>query len=119
MCLSRPYLSRSLTLAQHLTLISWFSRAVIEGLPLSSAGAFGDASASPDDEDDLSGDSDDSDSDSFDRGGEKSEKQGFTYYVGGGKVKLMENGMAQYVQLVERRLAKRKRIAEAEARKKG
>jgi hypothetical protein len=34
---------------------------------------------------------------------------GKTYRVGGGKLKLMEKGMAQYVGIVERKLARKKR----------
>ena len=34
---------------------------------------------------------------------------GKTYRVGGGKLKLMEKGMTQYVALVERKLAKKKK----------
>ncbi|KAJ7129275.1 P-loop containing nucleoside triphosphate hydrolase protein [Mycena epipterygia] len=71
----------------------WFSRVVIEGESL--------RHATPDDEsDDSSSDEDDDDT---------TTPPGKTYRVGGGKLKLMEKGMAQYVALVERKLARKKR----------
>ncbi|KAJ7498543.1 P-loop containing nucleoside triphosphate hydrolase protein [Mycena latifolia] len=71
----------------------WFSRVVIEGESLRHATA--------DDEDAT----DDSSSDEDD----VTTPPGKTYRVGGGKLKLMERGMAQYVALVERKLARKKR----------
>ncbi|KAJ7126423.1 P-loop containing nucleoside triphosphate hydrolase protein [Mycena crocata] len=71
----------------------WFSRVVIEGQSL--------RHARPDD--DIS---DDSSSDEED---DETTPPGKTYRVGGGKLKLMEKGMAQYVALVERKLARKKR----------
>ncbi|KAJ7740893.1 P-loop containing nucleoside triphosphate hydrolase protein [Mycena olivaceomarginata] len=61
----------------------WFSRVVIEGESL--------RHAAPDDEDD------------------EAAPPGKTYRVGGGKLKLMEKGMTQYVGIVERKLARKKR----------
>ena len=77
---------------------------VIEGLSLSSAGAFGD-----DQDDDSSGTtSDHDDDDDNDDNGEGSSKlQGITYYVGGGKMKKMDGGMSQYVKIIERKVTKR------------
>ncbi|KAK7062089.1 iron complex transport system ATP-binding protein [Favolaschia claudopus] len=72
----------------------WFSRVVIEGESLRHA-------APDDDESDVSS-SDDEDE-------EDQAPPGKTYRVGGGKLKLMEKGMAQYVAFVERKLAKKKR----------
>ncbi|KAF9491905.1 P-loop containing nucleoside triphosphate hydrolase protein [Pleurotus eryngii] len=84
----------------------WFSRAVVEGCSISSAQAFGD------DEGDGTDISDESDE------GNEDGQTGKTYMVSGGKVKLLENGMSQYVALVERKLERRKRAAAAEAAKK-
>ncbi|KAJ6616249.1 P-loop containing nucleoside triphosphate hydrolase protein [Mycena sp. CBHHK59/15] len=72
----------------------WFSRVVIEGESLRHAAPDDDASddASSTDEDEDSG-----------------APPGKTYRVGGGKLKLMEKGMAQYVAYVERKLARKKR----------
>ncbi|KAG9220476.1 hypothetical protein CCMSSC00406_0003932 [Pleurotus cornucopiae] len=85
----------------------WFSRAVVEGCSISSAQAFGDDES---DGTDIS----DEESDEENEGG----PTGKTYMVSGGKVKLLENGMSQYVALVERKLERRKRAAAAEAAKK-
>ncbi|KDQ27465.1 hypothetical protein PLEOSDRAFT_51211 [Pleurotus ostreatus PC15] len=85
----------------------WFSRAVVEGCSISSAQAFGDDEG---DGTDIS----DEESDEENEGGQT----GKTYMVSGGKVKLLENGMSQYVALVERKLERRKRAAVAEAAKK-
>ncbi|KAF7355682.1 Iron complex transport system ATP-binding protein [Mycena sanguinolenta] len=70
----------------------WFSRVVIEGESLRQATQVDDASdeSSSEEEDDAT-------------------PPGKTYRVGGGKLKLMEKGMAQYVGIIERRLAKKKR----------
>ncbi|KAF7352440.1 Iron complex transport system ATP-binding protein [Mycena venus] len=72
----------------------WFSRVVIEGESLRHAAPDDDASdesSSEEDEDDVGA------------------PPGKTYRVGGGKLKLMDKGMAQYVGLVERKLARKKR----------
>ncbi|KAJ7734035.1 P-loop containing nucleoside triphosphate hydrolase protein [Mycena maculata] len=71
----------------------WFSRVVIEGESLRHAAPDDDASdySCSEDEDDPS------------------TPPGKTYRVGGGKLKLMEKGMAQYVAFVERKLARKKR----------
>ncbi|THG96693.1 hypothetical protein EW026_g5189 [Hermanssonia centrifuga] len=76
----------------------WFSRVVVEGSSLSAAGAVGDDA---EDDEDLSSSEDDEE-------GQHPGKIGRTYRVGGGKVKLLENGMVQYVNMVERRLEKRR-----------
>lgn len=72
---------------------SWFSRVVIEGESL--------RHAAPDDEG-----SDESSSEEED---DEAAPPGKTYRVGGGKLKLMEKGMTQYVGIVERKLARKKR----------
>ncbi|KAJ6561577.1 P-loop containing nucleoside triphosphate hydrolase protein [Mycena vulgaris] len=71
----------------------WFSRVVIEGESL--------RHATQDDEE-----SDDSSSEDED---DVTTPPGKTYRVGGGKLKLLEKGMAQYVAFVERKLARKKR----------
>ncbi|KAJ7368722.1 P-loop containing nucleoside triphosphate hydrolase protein [Mycena albidolilacea] len=71
----------------------WFSRVVIEGESL--------RHAAPDDEV-----SDESSSEEED---DEAAPPGKTYRVGGGKLKLMEKGMTQYVGIVERKLARKKR----------
>ncbi len=76
----------------------WFSRVVVEGSSLSAAGAVGDDA---EDDEDLSSSEDDEE-------GQHPGKIGRTYRVGGGKVKLLENDMVQYVNMVERRLEKRR-----------
>ncbi|KAJ7741040.1 P-loop containing nucleoside triphosphate hydrolase protein [Mycena metata] len=73
----------------------WFSRVVIEGESLRHA-----APTDGDDSDEPS---------SSDEDGDESTPPGKTYRVGGGKIKLMEKGMAQYVAFVERKLARKKR----------
>ncbi|KAI0761905.1 P-loop containing nucleoside triphosphate hydrolase protein [Irpex lacteus] len=78
----------------------WFSRVVVEGCSLSKAGAFGDQEG----EDDESDGSSTEDEDII-------KSPGQTFYVGNGKVKLLERGMEQYVELVERKLQKRERLA--------
>ncbi|KAH8102112.1 P-loop containing nucleoside triphosphate hydrolase protein [Cristinia sonorae] len=80
----------------------WFSRVVIEGHSLSSAGAFGD-----DQEDDESDVSASEDEDEEGAGG----PLGVTYYVGKGTIKKMEGGMGEYVKMVERRLERRAKKA--------
>jgi ATP-binding cassette subfamily F protein 3 len=54
--------------------------------------------------------SDDSSSDQEDDDGNAA-PPGKTYRVGGGKLKLQEKGMAQYVAFVERKLARKQREA--------
>ncbi|KAJ7437118.1 P-loop containing nucleoside triphosphate hydrolase protein [Mycena galericulata] len=71
----------------------WFSRVVIEGESLRHAAQ----------DDDVSEDSSSEDED------DPTTPPGKTYRVGGGKLRLMEKGMAQYVAFVERKLAKKKR----------
>ncbi|KAF8213955.1 P-loop containing nucleoside triphosphate hydrolase protein [Mycena galopus ATCC 62051] len=71
----------------------WFSRVVIEGESLRHAAqddAVSEDSSSEEDEEDAS-------------------PPGKTYRVGGAKLKLMEKGMAQYVGIIERKLARKKR----------
>ncbi|KAJ7228264.1 P-loop containing nucleoside triphosphate hydrolase protein [Mycena pura] len=70
----------------------WFSRVVIEGESLKHANPENDASDESSSEEDEDG-----------------APPGKTYRVGGGKLKLMEKGMTQYVALVERKLAKKKK----------
>ncbi|KAJ7098765.1 P-loop containing nucleoside triphosphate hydrolase protein [Mycena belliarum] len=70
----------------------WFSRVVIEGESLRHAAQDDEAS-------------DDSSDEEYDAAA----APGTTYRVGGGKLKLMEKGMAQYVAFVERKLARKKR----------
>lgn len=61
---------------------------------------------------DADDDSDgESSSDDDDDGGMK--KPGKTWRVGGGKIKLMEKGMGQYVGIVERKLERRRKAEEA------
>ena len=78
----------------------WFSRVVVEGCSLSKAGAFGDQQDG--DESNVSSSSEDDDT---------VKTPGQTFYVGNGKVKLLERGMEQYVEMVERKLQKRERLA--------
>lgn len=73
---------------------------MVEGCSLSKAGAFGDQQ----DEDNESDGSSTEDEDIV-------KSPGLTFYVGNGKVKLLERGMEQYVELVERKLQKRERLA--------
>lgn len=80
----------------------WFSRCVVERETFRAASGIEDADE--DDEDD----GEDSDSE-----GEGAAKKGLTYRVGNGGIKLMEKGMAGYVGIVERRLARRLREQEA------
>ncbi|KAJ6515472.1 P-loop containing nucleoside triphosphate hydrolase protein [Mycena sanguinolenta] len=71
----------------------WFSRVVIEGESLRHAvqvDDVSDESSSEEEEDDAT-------------------PPGKTYRVGGAKLKLMDKGMAQYVGIIERKLAKKKR----------
>lgn len=76
---------------------------MVEGCSLSSAGAFGDVE---EETSDVSSDEDDDDDDAVNR------SPGQTFFVGNGKVKLLERGMEQYVEMVERKLQKRQRLAE-------
>lgn len=78
----------------------WFSRVVVEGCSLSKAGAFGDQQE--DDDSEVSPSSEEED---------VVKSPGQTFYVGNGKVKLLERGMEQYVEMVERKLQKRERLA--------
>ncbi|KAI0704339.1 P-loop containing nucleoside triphosphate hydrolase protein [Cytidiella melzeri] len=87
----------------------WFSRVVCEGFSLSSAGAFGESGDDPSDETSSSSDDDKLDN----------KKPGQTFYVGNGKVKLLERGMEQYVEIVERKMKKRERIAAQMPQMKG
>lgn len=89
----------------------WFSRVVVERCSLSSAGAFGEDEEDPDD---TSGSSSDDDDD-----GNDASHRGQTFYVGKGTIKLLENGMKQYVEMVERRLRKKQRAEEVQGRKPG
>ena len=76
---------------------------MIEGLSLSSAGAFGD---DEDEGSDVSSSEDDDDT------GEGAPRvQGTTYHVGGGVIKKLEGGVGQYVKVVERKLEKRAKKA--------
>ncbi|KAJ7223921.1 P-loop containing nucleoside triphosphate hydrolase protein [Mycena rebaudengoi] len=72
----------------------WFSRVVIEGESLRHA-------APEDDESDVPSSDEEEDGDGS--------PPGKTYRVGGGKLKLLEKGMAEYVGYVERKLARKKR----------
>jgi ATP-binding cassette subfamily F protein 3 len=77
----------------------WFSRVVVEGakyreLRLEQAGEDG----SDDGNEDSSADDEDS-----------AKPPGKTYWVGNGQVKELRRGMAQYVEAVERKLAKREK----------
>lgn len=74
---------------------------MIEGLSLSSAGAFGD----DEDEDSDVSPSEDEDADSA------SSNLGITYVVGGGAIKKLDGGMGQYVKMVERKLERRAKKA--------
>ena len=74
-----------------------------ESQNLLSNGTGGDVRHDPDDGDD------EDDDPSSDEDDENAAPPGKTYRVGGGKLKLMEKGMAQYVAYVERKLAKQKR----------
>ena len=71
----------------------------------------------------LAGDEEDAEDDndpSSDEDVDALSQPGRTYHVGAGKVKLLEQGMTQYVQTVERKLERRRKAAEREAaRKKG
>ncbi|SCZ97244.1 BZ3500_MvSof-1268-A1-R1_Chr4-2g07084 [Microbotryum saponariae] len=86
----------------------WFSRVVIEGQTLKQASGVTQ-------DDGVDEEDDDDDEDSSD---EEGVITGNTYRVGGGKIKLMEGGMNKYVSLVERKLARKQREAEA-AKNKG
>ncbi|KAF7332392.1 Iron complex transport system ATP-binding protein [Mycena kentingensis (nom. inval.)] len=79
----------------------WFSRVIIERESL--------RHIEPEDSDD-SGDDTSSEEDD-DEDGEGTSPPGKTYRVGGGKIKVMEKGMAQYVGFVERKLARQSREA--------
>ena len=76
----------------------WFSRCVIE------RESFRTASGIDDDEEDEEESSDEE---------ESAGKKGLTYRVGNGGIKLCEKGMAGYVGIVERKIARRRREAEA------
>ncbi|SCV69181.1 BQ2448_2201 [Microbotryum intermedium] len=80
----------------------WFSRVVIEGQALKQASGVA--------QNDTDDDEDDDDEDSSD---EEGVITGNTYRVGGGKIKLMEGGMNKYISLVERKLARKQKEAEA------
>ena len=83
----------------------WFSRVVVEGHSLHSAGAFGDDTSEDSQDEASSSSSDDGD----DRRKGKSSRMGGlgqTFYVGDGKVVLLEDGMTQYIEIVEYRLEK-------------
>ncbi|SGY73775.1 BQ5605_C005g03318 [Microbotryum silenes-dioicae] len=56
---------------------------------------------------------DEEDDDDEDSNDEEGVVTGNTYCVGGGKIKLIEGGMNKYVSLVERKLARKQREAEA------
>ncbi|GAA5910406.1 ABC-F family ATP-binding cassette domain-containing protein [Sporobolomyces salmoneus] len=83
----------------------WFSRVVVE------RETFKAASGIEDDDDGEEEQESDSDTE-----GERGGKKGLTYRVGNGGMKLMEKGMAGYVGLVERRLARRLKKQEAAGR---
>lgn len=86
----------------------WFSRVVVEKCSLTSAGAFGEDEGDSDDIPDApSDDDDDATSEST---------RGQTFYVGKGTINFLENGMKQYVEMVERRSKRRQRT---EARTQG
>lgn len=92
------HLSLSLLLLSDAT--SWFCRRVIEGASSREASTTFDDSDS-----DLSSSSDE----------DEARAKGVVYRVSKGKVKLMERGMDQYVELVEKGIAKRERLAAAAA----
>ncbi|ORY88253.1 P-loop containing nucleoside triphosphate hydrolase protein [Leucosporidium creatinivorum] len=77
----------------------WFSRVVVENESFRQASGI-----------DAEDEEDEESSESEEEGGGK---KGMTWRVGGGKIKLMEKGMAGYVGIVERKLARRKREEEA------
>ncbi|KAI5479106.1 Iron complex transport system ATP-binding protein [Pseudohyphozyma bogoriensis] len=81
----------------------WFSRIVVEGESPRSI------LAEEADDSDVGSSSDEDDE-------EGSKAVGKTWRVGGGKIKLMEKGMKQYVGLVERKLEKRRKAGEAAVR---
>lgn len=72
----------------------WFSRVVVEGETFQAASGI----ENEDEEEDVAS------SDSEEEG---AAKRGQTFRVGRGGIKLMEKGMAGYVGIVERKLAKR------------
>ncbi|TCD63191.1 hypothetical protein EIP91_005858 [Steccherinum ochraceum] len=76
----------------------WFSRVVIEGHSLSSAGAFGDEEETSDVS--FSEDEDGADEDT-------TKQLGITYYVGKGTIKKLDGGMGEYIRIVERKLERR------------
>jgi len=82
----------------------WFSRVIIEGHSLSSAGAFGDDQE--EEEEDLSSSEDEDES-----AADASQAPGATYHVGKGAIKRLEGGMGEYVKMVERKLERRARKA--------
>nr|GAT52830.1 iron complex transport system ATP-binding protein [Mycena chlorophos] len=85
----------------------WFSRVVVERESM--------RHMEPEDSDDDGAGDDESDEDEedvYDAKGKGKAPPGKTYRVGGGKLKEMEKGMAQYVGLVERKLARQKREEE-------
>ena len=75
---------------------------MIEGLSLSSAGAFGN---DEEEEDSDASPSEDEDADP------SSSVLGITYVVGGGAIKKLDGGMGQYVKMVERKLERRAKKA--------
>ncbi|KAF7302027.1 Iron complex transport system ATP-binding protein [Mycena indigotica] len=77
----------------------WFSRVIIERESLRHA-----------EPEDSEGEDDPSSSEEEDDVSVKQSFPGKTYRVGGGKLKEMERGMAQYVALVERKLARQKNM---------
>lgn len=79
----------------------WFSRVVVENESFRAASGI-----EAEDDDDDSSESED----------EGAGKKGVTWRVGGGKLKLMEKGMAGYVGIVERKLARRRREEAAAGR---
>lgn len=84
---------------------SWFCRRVIEGATLR------EAAASLDDDGDLSADSSSSDDDAA-----SALPFGKVFRVQNAKVRLMEGGMSEYVEKVDRALAKKALLAEAAGR---
>lgn len=89
----------------------WFNKVVIEGESPKAKSEVGQ-----DDVDSSSGSESSVDEDEVDMGllakGKRVKKTGKTWRVSSGKVRLMERGMDQYVEGVERKLAKRAREAE-------
>ncbi|GAA5970859.1 hypothetical protein JCM3765_006106 [Sporobolomyces pararoseus] len=81
----------------------WFSRVVVERETFRTASGIDDEEEEEEEED--------SDSE-----GEGARKKGLTYRVGNGGIKLMEKGMAGYVGIVERKLARKLREQEAAGR---